>query len=130
MDIIIRKYQSSQDYNKLLDIIITEGKEWAMYTEDPGRPKYQIALANTITYVATADGNICGYSRSINDSGLYIWVIDLLVKREYRGRSIGKQLMECLKPEYPDQDILVMSDVDYYYKKLGYLNEGSIFKVC
>ncbi|WP_417602559.1 GNAT family N-acetyltransferase [Owenweeksia hongkongensis] len=129
MDMIIRKYQPSHDYDELLEVIRAEGEEWAPYTEEPGRLKYQEALAKTITYIATVNGNICGYSRSINDSGLYIWVIDLLVQEEYRGHSIGRKLMECLKPEYPNQDILVMSDVDDYYKKLGYSKEGSIFKV-
>lgn len=129
MHVEIRNYKSSQDYPKLLNVIQSEGEEWASYSQGSSKSKYENALSNSITYVAVVDGNIGGYSRSINDSGLYIWIIDLLVHPKYRGHSIGKKLMECLKTEYSNLDILVMSDVDEYYKKLGYSNEGTIFKI-
>ena len=56
-------------------------------------------------------------------------MIDLLVNKSWRGFSIGKELMECIVTDYPDIDVLVMSDVDEYYEKIGYEKEGSIFKV-
>ena len=125
MNIEIRAYDRLKDQDELLEIIKSEGEEWKGYFD----PKYQEALEHSITYVAYSEKKLCGYSRSINDHGLYIWVIDLLVDKGYRGNSIGKKLMECLLTNYPDQDVFVMSDVDGYYQKLGYKKEGSIFKV-
>ena len=63
------------------------------------------------------------------EPGFYIYVCDLLVHRQYRGRDIGRQLMEPLLDQFPDHTVYVMSDVDEYYKKLGYELEGSIFKI-
>lgn len=125
MKIEIRKYNHSKDYKALLEIIKSEGEEWKDYLN----PKYQLSLEKSITFVATHDSELCGFSRSINDSDFYIWVIDLLVEKKYRGNSIGRKLMECILADYPDQAIFVMSDVDEYYKKLGYKIEGSIYKV-
>lgn len=125
MNVEIRKYHPSSHYQALMDLIRSEGEEWQEYL----KPKYEQALKNSITYVAIADSNLCGYSRSIEDNGLFIWVIDLLVHQKFRGHEIGRKLMECLLDEYPGQDVLVMSDVDGYYEKLGYRKEGSIFKV-
>ena len=125
MKIEIKKYEHSEEYHELLSIIKSEGDEWKEYLNS----KYQEVLKQSITYVAYVDNELCGYSRSINDFGLYIWVVDLLVDKRYRGNSIGKKLMECLLIDYPNQDIFVMSDVDEYYKRLGYRKEGSIFKI-
>ena len=125
MKIEIKKYAHSREYGALLDIIKSEGEEWKDYFG----PKYQVALQNSIVYVAYLDNKLCGYSRSADDSGLHIWVIDLLVDKKYRGNAIGGKLMERLLADFPNQDVYVMSDVDGYYKKLGYKKAGSIFKV-
>lgn len=125
MNVEIRKYNPSIDYDGVLALVRSEGSEWKDYV----KPTYRRALEQSITYVAVIDGEICGYSRSINDSKLFIWVIDLLVHIDNRGYSIGKQLMECIHNDYPNMDVYVMSDVDEYYAKLGYKKEGSIFKV-
>jgi GNAT superfamily N-acetyltransferase len=65
----------------------------------------------------------------MNDGDFYIFVLDLLVARQFRGRSIGRKLMECVRADYPGQIVFVLSDVDAYYVKQGYKREGSIFKV-
>lgn len=125
MKIEVLKYDPDRDYQRLYDIIKSEGEEWQEYL----LPKYKLALEKSITYVAYANNKLCGYSRSANDCDLFIWVIDLLVDKEFRGHSIGRELMECLCDKFPDMDTYVMSDVDDYYEKLCYKREGSIFKV-
>lgn len=125
MNIQIRKYEHSKDYAPLLELIKSEGDEWKEYLE----PKYELPLKKSITYVALDGGKLCGYSRSIDDAGLYIWIIDLLVHQQYRGHSIGEKLMQCVLTDYPGQDAYVVSDVDKYYEKLGYKKEGSVFNV-
>lgn len=37
---------------------------------------------------------LCGYSRSLDDFGEYIYVCDFLVMPAYRGKGIGRKLME------------------------------------
>lgn len=121
----IRKYNSILDYEKLMNLIKSEGDEWKEYLN----PIYIQALEKSICYVAVVGEEICGYSRSISDSGIFLWVIDLLVHKNHRGFSIGKKLMDCILNDFPDIDVYVMSDVDPYYEKLAYTKEGSIFKL-
>jgi GNAT superfamily N-acetyltransferase len=125
----IRKYRKELDEDKLMRLIENEGQEWSRYWADEVSAKYRAALKNSITYVAYEEGALCGYSRSIGDCGFSIYVCDLLVMPEHRGKGIGKRLMECIYEDYPDRIVYVMSDVDEYYKKLGYERGGSIFKV-
>ncbi|MGI6575180.1 MAG: GNAT family N-acetyltransferase [bacterium] len=125
----IRKYQKELDEEKLMSLIKGEGREWSCYWADEFSAKYKAALNNSITYVAYEGHVLCGYSRSIDDCGFYIYVCDLLVKSGYRGKNIGRMLMECIYKGYPDRIVYVMSDVDNYYEKQGFSREGSIFEV-
>lgn len=125
----IRAYNKDEDENKLMKMIEAEGKDWACYSVDSVSDKYRLALVNSITYVAYDGERICGYSRSIDDCGFYLYVCDLLVMPMYRGRKIGRKLMECIYTDYPNHIIYVMSDVDEYYKRQGYKREGSIYEV-
>jgi GNAT superfamily N-acetyltransferase len=67
------------------------------------------------------------YSGKREINGVYIY--DLLVRKAHTGNQIGKLLMEQACRDFPDQSVYVMSDVDVYYEKLGYMREGTIFEV-
>jgi ribosomal protein S18 acetylase RimI-like enzyme len=124
----IKRY-SKEDEQQLFDMIEEEGEEWIDYYSSEGYKKYIIALASSITYVAYVEDVLCGYARCRDDDGFGIYVYDLLVKKAYRGKSIGKKLIEQACKDFLDQPVYVMSDVDPYYEKLGFKREGSIFEV-
>jgi len=124
----IRKYKK-EDENNVMGIIKKEGEEWESYSGLDVQDKYKKALQNSITYVAHVGDELCGYSRSLDDNGFFIYVCDLLVTPKFRGKNIGRELMECIYKDYPDKIIYVMSDVDKYYEKQGYRKEGSVFEV-
>ena len=125
----IRRYIRDTDEARLMQMIRDEGEDWSCYWADEVKDKYKAALKDSITYVAAEGDEICGYSRSIDDCGYYIYICDLLVKPSHRGKSIGRMLMECVNNDYPDRIVYVMSDVDEYYIKQGYVREGSVFCV-
>ncbi|NLM20542.1 MAG: GNAT family N-acetyltransferase [Peptococcaceae bacterium] len=124
----IKKY--SKAYESLLfDLLVAEGDEWSAYHGPAGRAKYIKALESSITYIACDENLVCGYARCREDDGFGIYVFDLLVRKSYRGKQIGKRLMERVCQEFPVQPVYVMSDIDSYYEKLGYRRAGSIFEV-
>ena len=125
----IRAYNKDEDEDMLMKLIEAEGKDWACYSDDSVSDNYRLALDNSITYVAYDGERLCGYSRSIEDCGFYVYVCDLLVMPVYRGRKIGRKLMECIYSDHPNHIVYVMSDVDEYYKKQGFKREGSIYVV-
>lgn len=124
---IIKRYNKATDESKVMQMI-SEEEGWD-YANENLAEKYKVALETSITYVACQDDVLCGYSRSIDDFGEYIYVCDLLVMPAYRGKGIGRKLMECLHQDYSHQEVYVMSGVDEYYAKLGYNRIGSIFEV-
>lgn len=126
--ITVRKY-TIDDENALMELIENEGADWECYYGKEVNQKYRNSLKNSITYIAFYDNTLCGYSRSIDDNGFYIYVCDLLVDKRFRGHGIGKKLMDCVIKDYPEQTVYVMSDVDEYYEKQGYKKEGSVFEV-
>lgn len=124
----IQKY-TDKDELPLFKLIAAEGDEWNDYLTKDGAQKYKKTLESSLTFVAYEGDRLCGFSRSIVDGEFHIHVCDLLVDQNDRGKSIGKQLMECIYREYPNHTVFVMSDVDGYYKKLGYEKIGSVFEV-
>lgn len=112
----------------LFRLMEEEGTEWQEYYGDAGRKAYTDALLGGIAYVATSGERICGYIRCQPDYGFGIYVYDLLVGEPYRGKEIGKQLIERVNKDYPDDKIYILSDADPYYIKLGYERIGSVFQ--
>lgn len=124
----IRQYIKA-DETLLFDLLTHEGDEWIEYHGSVGRSKYIKALESSITYIACDENIVCGYARCREDDGFGVYIYDLLVSKAYRGKQIGKALMERVLKDFPNQPVYVMSDVDPYYEKLGYHKAGSIFEV-
>jgi len=124
----IRQYEP-KDEEELFLLHKREGDDWKDYWEDEGRLKYQKALANSISYLLFEDDELCGYVRCRDDDGFGVYVHDLLVDKECRGKEYGRMLMEQVCCDFPNDTIYVMSDVNPYYEKLGYEVEGTIFIV-
>ncbi|MDD3654140.1 MAG: GNAT family N-acetyltransferase [Desulfotomaculaceae bacterium] len=124
----IKRYR--KEYEALLfDMLVDAGDDWKDYHGTAGRGKYIKALESSITYIACDENFACGYVRCREDDGFGVYIYDLLVRKAYRGKQIGKSLMERVCQDYSNQPVYVMSDVDPYYEKLGYRREGSIFEV-
>jgi hypothetical protein len=121
----IIKYSKEYE-DELMKVIELEGEDWAIYWQEPNASKYRKSLSDSITYIALKDGQVCGYSRTIQDS-LFLYVCDLLVTSSCRGHHLGEKLMNPLKEAYPDLIIYIMSGNDEYYKKLDCKKEGSIY---
>ncbi|MFO7611562.1 MAG: GNAT family N-acetyltransferase [Clostridia bacterium] len=125
----IRRYIKEVDEARLMQMLKAEGQEWSCYWAEEFSGKYAAAAESSLTYVAYKGDEMCGYSRSLDDCGFYIYICDLLVKPTFRGMSLGRKLMECVCRDFPDQVVYVMSDVDEYYLTQGFKKEGSIFEV-
>lgn len=123
----IRKYKESIDYDNLITLFKSE-EDWGWFLENKTLLRHKKSLYRSITYVAYEGSRLIGYLRSIEDIESYIYVCELLVSKVFRGNSIGRKMLDTLVIDNPEHEILVMSDEDRYYKKLGYTNLGSIFK--
>jgi ribosomal protein S18 acetylase RimI-like enzyme len=126
----IRKY-TSEDIERLLTLIEREGEEWT-YWQGDNRAKYQKALDNCVTYLVFEGETLCGYARCRGDDGFGVYVFDLLVDKQYRGKEYGRLLMEQVCRDFPNEVVYVMGGTDiysYYGDKLGYKEEGKVYIV-
>jgi len=125
----IRRYADS-DEPALNALIEKEGMEWKDYWLGGGREKYRGAMDNSIGYLIFEGSVLCGYLRCRDDDGFGIYVHDLLVDRDFRGKDYGRLLMERVCEDFPENAVYVMGDVPGYYEgKLGYKVEGWIYEV-
>jgi GNAT superfamily N-acetyltransferase len=123
----IRKYGKA-DEALLFDLLVDEGDEWSVYQGPAGRDKY--GKVHERAYLFSREGTlVCGSPAAGVRQRLRVYIYDLLVRKSYRGRRIGKRIMERVCRDFPDQPVYVMSDADPYYEQLGYRKEGSIFQV-
>lgn len=128
MKITIRLYQD-EDEQDLFSLMEDEGPDWIEYFGKKNRTKYITALKASASYVLFEERVLCGYVRAREDDGFGVYVYDLLIGKNYRGKGYGKALMSHVKTQFPGQIAYVMSDVDEYYEKLGYHRIGSIFEI-
>jgi GNAT superfamily N-acetyltransferase len=115
--------------SRLRDLMINEGDEWEHYHSEEGWPQYREALAASTTWVAEESGETIGFARVHKDNFVMVLVLDLLVRKDQRGRSIGKALLSAAADAYPGMEVYVLSDSDGYYEKAGFEKIGSIFQI-
>ncbi len=65
----------------------------------------------------------------MNDYGFGLYVYDLLVHKNFRGKQYGKKLLTHLKAQFSVIPVYVLSDVDEYYHKQDYQKIGSVFEI-
>lgn len=123
----IRTYKKTDE--KELFTMMEKESDWHDYCFGGGKTKYATALETSLTYLLLEENKICGYARCREDDGFGVYVYDLLVNADSRGKNYGRYLMEQACKDFPDQMVYVMSDVDPYYEKQGYQKEGTIFIV-
>ncbi|EOH79497.1 GNAT family N-acetyltransferase [Enterococcus malodoratus] len=123
----IRSYQKA-DADELFTMMEKEA-DWEGYCYGDGKQKYLQALETSVTYLLFEGELLCGYARCREDDGFGVYVYDLLVDTDCRGKKYGRYLMEQACKDFPEQTVYVMSDVDPYYEKQGYQKEGTIFIV-
>lgn len=64
-----------------------------------------------------------GFARVVTDYSVMYWLCDVFVDEEYRGKGIGKLLVECVvdHPELKDLNgILATRDAQGLYEKYGF----------
>lgn len=122
----ILKYQKKHEI-ELISLLARE-PDWGSFLSDEAIGTFRTVLLDSETFLYEHQGNICGYLRALVD-GFGIYVSELYIAPEYRGKGFGSELLAKVKQEHPNQDVYVLSDEDVYYEKLGYQRVGSVFKL-
>lgn len=90
---IIEHIPTAEEYNK-----VSLNVGWGVRPDEI----VTLALQNTLISVcAYDDGELVGYGRIIGDGATFLYVQDVMVKKEYQSQKIGtgiiKKLLECME---------------------------------
>lgn len=93
----------------------------------PGIPLHTVqrAIQNSLCFGVYAEAQQVGFARVITDKATFAYVADVFVVEPYRGRGLGKWLMECMKT-HPDLQglrrwMLVTRDAHQLYRQVGFV---------
>ncbi|WP_456278786.1 GNAT family N-acetyltransferase [Bacillus sp. AK128] len=69
------------------------------------------------------NGKQVGFARIVTDKAVFSWILDVVVDDHYRGKGLGKWLMECIF-DHPEIKFtafaLATSDAHDFYKKFDF----------
>ena len=82
------------------------------------------SIENSLCFGVYRDGKQVGFARVISDSATYAYIGDVFVLESYRGRGLGKWLMECIMQHPELQGLrrwgLVTQDARGLYSPFGF----------
>lgn len=82
------------------------------------------AFANSICAIALVDGRQAGFARASGDRAVFARISDVIVWPEYRGRGVGKALIESLldHPELRTVSTFMLNTADAHglYARYGF----------
>lgn len=84
---------------------------------------YRKSLENSITIVAVdKNSNVIGFIRGITDGYTTMFICELLIIEQKRGRGIGNELINHLHKMFPDTriDLLATTHPSKFYEKQGF----------
>ena len=91
-----------------------------------GRPRERIerSLANSLAFGMYEDNKQIGLARVVTDFATFAWLCDVFIDEAYRGRDLGKWLMESIL-SHPELQglrrwLLATRDAQGLYKQFGW----------
>jgi len=82
------------------------------------------SIENSLCFGVYSEGRQVGFARVISDCATYAYIGDVFLLESFRGRGLGKWLMECIMQHPRLQGLrrwsLVTQDAHGLYSKLGF----------
>lgn len=110
---------------ELVDLDVVHGFLTECYWAK-GIPREVVArsIENSLCFGVYAESKQVGFARVISDYATYAYIGDVFVLESFRGRGLGKWLMECVMQHPQLQGLrrwsLVTSDAHGLYSRLGF----------
>ncbi len=80
-------------------------------------------IARCICFSLYDESGQIGFARVLTDYSTYAIILDVVIQERYRGRGLGKWMMECIT-DHPDiaalKQALWTADADDLYRKSGF----------
>jgi GNAT superfamily N-acetyltransferase len=117
-------YQVSADDALLQLDVIHENLTRSTWARGIDEETVANAVKHSLNFGLYHRGRQVGYARLITDYATFAYMADVFVIEEYRGKGLGRWLVECML-SYPGVDgyrrlLLATTTADWLYEKLGF----------
>lgn len=125
MDWHRENYLVSSDNSKLQCDLIHGELTKSTWAEGIDMETVKTAIANSLNFGLYHDGRQIGFGRFITDYATFAYMADVYVSDEYRGKGLGRWLVECMLA-YPGTEsyrrlLLATTTAAWLYEKLGFM---------
>jgi len=93
------------------------------WAKDRSREEIERSIANSLCFSLLKDAELIGFARVLTDSMAYAIILDMIIRKHFRGQGLGKWLMQCIcdHPQIaPLRQLLWTGDADNFYRKNGF----------
>lgn len=97
----------------------------AYWSEGIPRETLERAIQNSLCFGVYVEGRQVGFARVITDRATYAYLCDVFIVEDYRGRGLGKRLLETIM-SHPDLQglrrwSLLTRDAHGLYRRFGFV---------
>ncbi len=84
----------------------------------------QRSIENSLCFGVYMDGKQVGFARVVTDYAVFAWIMDVFIDPNYRGKGLGKKLIEAIKTHKDLQTLyrwgLTTTDAHGLYQQFGF----------
>ncbi len=99
------------------------------WAKDRSREKIAKSIENSLCFGVYKDGYQVGFARAVTDYVSIFWVADVIIDEAYRGKGLGKKLVELIMATDELQGlrgILRTRDAAGLYEKFGFAKDDKL----
>jgi N-acetylglutamate synthase-like GNAT family acetyltransferase len=100
------------------------------WASDRSKELIQKAIENSFCYGAYLKNDLVGFARVVSDYSTMVWISDVYIDKNHRGKGLGKKLIACIleTPEFKNiKSSLVTRDAHGLYEQFGFERVESRF---
>ena len=118
------QFTISNDSSRLDVDVICDFLSRAYWADKRLRSDIERSIENSINFGIYDGDRQIGFARVLSDKAVFAYIMDVFVHEDYRGKGLGKWLMECIMAHPELQRIrrwmLATNDAHELYRQFGF----------
>lgn len=132
MDLQYAGFVFSGEKSRLSVERICELLTQSYWAHSRSRDKIEKAIANSLCYGIYKNGYQVGFARVVTDGATFYWLCDVIIDQAYRGRGLGKRLVEYVTTVDELAGLrgaLRTKDAHGLYEQFGFVRDAERFMI-
>ncbi|HEX3046394.1 MAG TPA: GNAT family N-acetyltransferase [Bacillota bacterium] len=130
MELFFGDYKISDNKDLISADSVRELLSKSYWASQRSQETIEKSIRNSICIGVYDHDNLIGFARMVTDQATMYWLCDVIIEEAYRGKGLGKKLMECITEMEELKGmfgILATRDAHGLYEKYGFQKEPGRF---